>query len=545
MLPGFKMLATHINNNDIILIQVDSDVDGYTSAAKLSNYLYHLFPSFVVNKIIYRFHDGKQHGIIADQIPNNVKLVIAPDSSSNDYEEHKKLRDRGIDVLVIDHHEAEKVSEDACVINNQLCDYPTKSLSGVGMVYKFCQFMDSILDTDYADDGLDLVALGMIADMMDLRDFETKHLIHKGLKNIHNPFFSYMIEKNAYSLKNEITPVGVAFYIAPYVNATVRMGSPEEKRIMFESMLNFKAFNQIDSTKRGCKGQKESIVEQAVRNCTNIKSRQTKARDNSLETIERLIADNNLLKNKILIIPVPCHIYVEKNLTGLIANQLMSKYQKPVLLLNEIINEQPVISAGGNVIMNLTYSTWEGSARGYDKSSLTDFRKFCVDSGLIEYAEGHANAFGFGIRNSDLKDFIHYCNTVLGDFEFTPCYDVDFIFNADNFNGNDILEIAELKSLWGQGVAEPYIALTNVKVTKNNIILMSPDNKPTIKIKLANGVEVIKFKASQEEYQSLVSEGYFVLDIIGRCDSNTWGGRTTPQIIIEDYEITNAVAYYF
>ena len=539
------MLATHINNNDIILIQVDSDVDGYTSAAKLSNYLYHLFPSFVVNKIIYRFHDGKQHGIIADQIPNNVKLVIAPDSSSNDYEEHKKLRDRGIDVLVIDHHEAEKVSEDACVINNQLCDYPTKSLSGVGMVYKFCQFMDSILDTDYADDGLDLVALGMIADMMDLRDFETKHLIHKGLKNIHNPFFSYMIEKNAYSLKNEITPVGVAFYIAPYVNATVRMGSPEEKRIMFESMLNFKAFNQIDSTKRGCKGQKESIVEQAVRNCTNIKSRQTKARDNSLETIERLIADNNLLKNKILIIPVPCHIYVEKNLTGLIANQLMSKYQKPVLLLNEIINEQPVISAGGNVIMNLTYSTWEGSARGYDKSSLTDFRKFCVDSGLIEYAEGHANAFGFGIRNSDLKDFIHYCNTVLGDFEFTPCYDVDFIFNADNFNGNDILEIAELKSLWGQGVAEPYIALTNVKVTKNNIILMSPDNKPTIKIKLANGVEVIKFKASQEEYQSLVSEGYFVLDIIGRCDSNTWGGRTTPQIIIEDYEITNAVAYYF
>ena len=538
------MLATHINNNDIILIQVDSDVDGYTSAAKLSNYLYHLFPAFVVNKIIYRFHDGKQHGIIADQIPNNVKLVIAPDSSSNDYEEHKKLRDRGIDVLVIDHHEAEKVSEDACVINNQLCDYPTKSLSGVGMVYKFCQFMDSILDTDYADDGLDLVALGMIADMMDLRDFETKHLIHKGLKNIHNPFFSYMIEKNAYSLKDEITPVGVAFYIAPYVNATVRMGSPEEKRIMFESMLNFKAFDQIDSTKRGCKGQKESVVEQAVRNCTNIKSRQTKARDNSLETIERLIVDNNLLKNKILIIPVPCHIYVEKNLTGLIANQLMSKYQKPVLLLNEVINEQSVISTDGN-ITNLIYSTWEGSARGYDKSSLTDFRKFCVDSGLIEYAEGHANAFGFGIRNSDLKDFIHYCNTALGDFEFTPCYNVDFIFSADNFNGNDILEIAELKSLWGQGVTEPYIALTNVKVTKNNIMLMSPDNKPTIKIKLANGVEVIKFKASQEEYQSLVSEGYFVLDIIGRCDSNTWGGRTTSQIIVEDYEITNAVAYYF
>ena len=63
-----------------------------------------------------------------------------------------------------------------------------------------------------------------------------------------------MIERNAYSLKDEITPIGVAFYIAPYVNATVRMGSPEEKRLMFESMLTYKAFEQIDSTKRGCKG---------------------------------------------------------------------------------------------------------------------------------------------------------------------------------------------------------------------------------------------------------------------------------------------------
>ena len=54
--------------------------------------------------------------------------------------------------MVIDHHEAEKISEFACVINNQLCDYPTKSLSGVGMVYKFCSYIDEMLTK--------LVALG-------------------------------------------------------------------------------------------------------------------------------------------------------------------------------------------------------------------------------------------------------------------------------------------------------------------------------------------------------------------------------------------------
>ena len=282
-----------------------------------------------------------------------------------------------------------------------------------------------------------------------------------------------------------------------------------------------------------------------MRNCTNIKNKQTKARDNSLATIKKIIDDNELLRNKILIVPIPKSIYVEKNLTGLIANQLMSEYHKPVLLLNEVIKEEVAISPRGTPIISFTYGTWEGSARGYDKSALTDFRKFCIDSGCIDYAEGHANAFGFGIHASKLQEFINYCNETLKDFEFTPCYNVDFIFNADNFNGKDILEIAGLKHLWGQGVDEPYIALTNVRVSKGNIMLMSPDKSPTIKIKLPNGTELIKFKSSQKEYESLTSEGYLVLDIVGRCESNTWGGRTTPQILIDDYEITDAIKYYF
>lgn len=539
------MLVQHIYNNDVILIWVDSDCDGYTSAAELTNYLHYFCPNFVENNILFMFHPGKEHGIIADKIPPEVKLVIAPDSSSNDYEEHKKLAERGIDVLVIDHHEAEKISEYACVINNQLCDYPTKSLSGVGMVYKFCQYIDSIMETDYADEGLDLVALGMIADMMDLRDFETKHLINIGLEQIKNPFFSAMVEKNAYSLQGEITPVGVAFYIAPYVNATIRMGSAEEKRLMFESMLNYKAYTQIPSTKRGCKGQMESLVEQATRNCTNIKNRQTKARDNTLETVESLIQKFNLLNNKILIIPVPQSVYIEKNLTGLIANQLMAKYQRPVLLLNETEYEMEVFDIFGKLETVLTCKAWEGSARGYDKSALTDFRKFCLDSNCITYAEGHANAFGFGVSDNKISEFINYCNTELKDFVFEPCYHVDFIFQADNFNGDDIIEIAGLKSLWGQGVEEPYIALTEIKVSKNNIVLMSADKNPTLKITLPNGTSLIKFKSSQEEFDKLATDGLLKLDVVGRCERNIWNGKVNPQIIIEDYDITNTVRYYF
>ena len=250
MNEGAKMLIKHISQNDKVLIQIDSDCDGYTSAATLINYLNCLFPGFVQNNISYRIHTGKQHGIILDTIPEDVKLVIAPDSSSNDYEVHSQLAQRGTDVLVIDHHEADMISENACIINNQLCDYPTKSLSGVGMVYKFCSYIDELLNIDYADQFLDLVALGMVADMMDLRDYETRHLITRGLDSVRNPYFKGMVDKQAFSLKGEPTPFGVAFYIAPYVNATIRMGTQEEKLMLFESMLDYRGYELIPSTKK-------------------------------------------------------------------------------------------------------------------------------------------------------------------------------------------------------------------------------------------------------------------------------------------------------
>ena len=78
---GVKVLIKHISQGDKILVQIDSDCDGYTSAAALINYLNRLFPGFVQTNIYYRIHTGKQHGILLETIPEDVKLVIAPDSS--------------------------------------------------------------------------------------------------------------------------------------------------------------------------------------------------------------------------------------------------------------------------------------------------------------------------------------------------------------------------------------------------------------------------------------------------------------------------------
>ena len=529
---GAKMLIKHISQNDKVLIQIDSDCDGYTSAALLMNYLYCLFPSFVNNNISYRVHMGKQHGIIPDTIPEDVKLVIAPDSSSNDYEAHEYLNLSGVDVLVIDHHEADHISEYACIINNQLCDYPTKSLSGVAMVWKFCCYIDMLLKTDHAQKFLDLVALGLVADMMDVRDFETRRLIDKGLQQIRNPYFRGAIDKDQFHFTNEITPIGVAFYIAPLINATTRVGTQEEKLMLFESMLDFRGYELVPSTKRGCKGQAETRVEQACRNCTNIKSRQTKIRDNSLEKIEQIIVNQNLLSNKILIVQLD-DLITDRNLTGLIANQLMSEYQRPVLILNKIENEDGTI-------------TWEGSGRGYDKSRLKDFRGFLENNKYVMYAEGHANAFGIGIRDEDISAFITSTNSALDGFDFTPIYNVDFIYKSDELTPEEVIDIAGMKSLWGQGVEEAEIAVEGIKVHKDNIRILSPDKNPTLKIMLPNGINFMKFRSSEEEYNKLYSElGYVTINIVGECERNIWNNKISPQVMIKDYEIVDRANYYF
>ena len=467
-------------------------------------------------------------------MPEDVKLVIAPDSSSNEFEIHKSLHERGIDVLVIDHHNTSHFSEYACVINNQLCDYPTKSLSGVGMVYKFCCYLDELLQVNYAEQYLDLVALGIIADVMDLRDFETRYLVDKGCANIRNPFLKGMVAKQDYSLKGKVTPHGAAFYIVPGLNAITRVGTLEERQMLFESMLEFRAYEQVPSTKRGCKGQMETRVEQACRNCTNVRNRQTKQRDASLEIIRRLIEENNLLENQVLAVKLEGKNECNRDITGLIANIVMGQYQHPVLILNRTVQTDD----SGN-----SYVTWDGSGRNANGTDLTNFQEFLNESGYFEFAEGHDNAFGVSIRDENFDAFIEWSNEKLKGIDFTPKYKPDIIYFSNMVHGSEILKLADLGHIWGQGVEEPVVVITDVKVDKSNLNLFGS----TLKITLPSdeGISLVKFRSSNEEYESLYSElGCVTINVVGKCSRNS-GWDDKPQIIIDDYEIVGRTAYYF
>jgi single-stranded-DNA-specific exonuclease len=526
-----ELLLKHLKRNSKIFIQVDSDCDGYTSSSILLNWLY-AFDKNIYQNIEFRIHTGKQHGLLEETIQylkdNDFNLVIIPDAGSNQTDIHKLLLEINVDCIILDHHESDSLTSSAIIVNPQLDSYPNKNLSGAGVVYKFCKVLDDKQGVNYADKFLDLVALGMIADMMDTTELETRRLILTGLNNINNGFFKALIEKQAYSMKNEATPTTIGFYIAPLINAVVRAGTEEEKSLIFNALLDSNAGIKIKSTKRGAKeNDTEYIIENACRLISNIKSRQNKLRDASVEAIEAKIESDGLNLNKIIVIIN--ERLEDKNLSGLIANKLLGKYRKPIFILKE--TEEGLL---------------QGSARGYEKSELQDFKSFVNGSQLCEYAEGHANAFGVGIKKDNLADFIIFSNEALKDISFDNRYLVDYICDINYLRESDVEQIFSLRNLWGRKFEEPLFCIKNIKLKAEDITLLSANKNPTLKISYKN-FSFLKFGFSQDEYQKLLphGEGRTHIEVVGRFQLNEWNGNYYPQILIEDYNKIEEIKYYF
>lgn len=519
-------VAKALVNQKKIYIQVDSDCDGYTSAAALINYLYSIAPSTVLNNVSWGIHSDKSHGIDLDLVTsNNYDLIIVPDASSNENGIHKSLAKHNIDIVVLDHHQAEYDDDDpAIIVNNQMSEfYENKALCGAGIVYQFCRAFDDIFNLSYSDNILDLVAIGNIGDMMDLRNPETRRVINKGLANIQNKFLLQLIEKQSFMMKNQLTPFTISFYIVPLINAITRVGEDNDKQILFQALLDGYAKKLTPSTKRGHKiGEEETIVSQAIRTCSNVKSRQEKDKENIIKQLQPIV-DKSLKNNlPILFIESP---ECTGGLTGLLANYYMALYKLPCLVLWK--NEE------GN---------WQGSARGFEIEGVKDWRAYIANSGFANLAEGHPMAFGVEFTAQNLERFKTSLRLSFENIKIEPSYDVDFIWSGFDDFDQYILDIADYSTLWGQGVREPYVVLQNVPITKKQYMRMK-NNALRLDIK-KHLTTCVKFKAEEacNLFESLLINDDITIyvDIIGTCHVNEYNGNITPQLFIEDFNILSA-----
>lgn len=149
----------------------------------------------------------------------------------------------------------------------------------------------------------------------------------------------------------------------------------------------------------------------------------------------------------------------------------------------------------------------------------------------------HANAAGLSIHESNLEDLLNYANTHISDDGLSNVYFVDYIFNENENIGSLLLTIADHPELWGNDIEEPTVVIENIPYYREQVMVMG-EGKDSAKFS-HNGIEFVKFK-NLDFIQELLAPERGRITVYGKIKKNSWAGRTTPQVLIEDYEIEDA-----
>ena len=523
-----------------IVILVDCDADGFTSAAMIYRY------TKMVNKtskLTYLLHTGKQHGLSSDiLIPPDVDLLIIPDAGSNDIEQCELLNRMGIKIIILDHHLSDKSNPYAVVVNNQFSqNYNNKELSGAGVVYQFLRAVDEVEWNDYADTLLDLCAIGNIADVMDMRSFETRYLVNKGLGQIVNDGLKGLIDKKSFDIGGRLNVHAIEFFISPLINAVSRFGTQEDKDILFKALIGDNSDTYMCKVKNKETGKfeeaEEDVYAHAARLATNAKARQDKAVKSLMPVVCEWIENHKADDTNIIFAKLPKD--AEPELSGLLAIRLANKYHKPTLVLRKNEDDDEVF--------------FTGSGRNYDNSPLDSLRDLLLQTKCFDFVEGHDNAFGFKIQPDKVKEAITICNELTKsiDFSLIKC---DFDLSGNELDLRFIRDVDSLQDLLGAGLKEPIVHLHDVVLyasqgeiigkdqttwrftTDDDIVFIKFLNKPEDAV-LAKQRKWCNDRETTDEFIYDRDIEYVFKDIICKVGINTFNNICTPQVQIMSYEI--------
>lgn len=524
-----ELFMNHFNKKNKIEILVDEDPDGFCSAAMMYLYIKQMDNKYPVNYILHT--RAKSHGLDDDvTVSEDTKLLIIPDAGTNDTLQCKELVGRGIDILILDHHESEEDNPHALIVNNQMSvDYLNKDFCGAGIVYKFLQALDTETWNEFADDYLDLCALANISDVMDMRSFETRYITNIGLLNIENKCLQALIKAQDYSMNGKVNIHNIQWYITPVLNGMIRIGSNDEKELLFRAFIEQDEY--FEYKKRATKDKpaetiQESIYDRAARLCKNAKSRQDKMKEKGVKAISEIVDE---LPNDDKVIMVDVTEVLDSGLTGVVAIKIAEQYNKPCILLKQHYDKKKKKSVFG------------GSARNIDYSPIDSFKDIINSTGIIN-GKGHANAFGIvDLPIDDKKKAIDEINTILKDTEYDSTYRVDFILDINHVTIPLILKLSEFEDIICQGIDEPMVAIENISLTRDCFEVFGK-KEDTISF-VIDDIKYIQFKCKEgNQLYDFIQDAWSDKDsitftIVGKPSINEYNGIRTPQVIIEDVAV--------
>ena len=417
-----------IKNGEQILIWGDFDVDGQTSTSLLVAGLRDLGAK-VAYHVPDRFKEG--HGIhlptFSQLLDGGIDLVITCDTGISAHESVHHAMNRGIDVVITDHHSLPETLPHAYAAINPMRlaeGHPLRELPGVGTAYKLIQALYGAQSSDHL---LDLVAMGIVADVMVQID-DTRYLLQKGLDVLRNnprPGLKAMMERAEIN-PQDLTETDIGFSLAPRLNALGRLANAnpavellttDDSAIITERVNELEGLNQ---KRKYLTKQVYAAAQQQIRN------------------------DDSLLRYAALVISGEAW---HTGVVGIVASRLVEDYNCPVIVLSE--NEDKL----------------HGSARSVAGVNIVE--AIGSQSNLLTNFGGHNMAAGLGLKAENLYDFRRglsgFVRAIPGHDEIEPELAIDAYVDFSEIDLNFADDIARLAP-FGNGNPPLTLATKNVHV---------------------------------------------------------------------------------
>ncbi|MDP8260562.1 MAG: single-stranded-DNA-specific exonuclease RecJ [Candidatus Gygaella obscura] len=494
MEKAVERIKKAIGASENMLIFSDYDVDGITSCAVLKRALltmsariFHYFPHRIKEGY------GLNKNIVKFCLARNITLLIALDCGTSDRKIINILSEKGIDVIVVDHHlpVEESIAHPFCLINPKISTsiYKFKDLAAVGLSFKLAQ----ALTGKQLWDDLDLVCLGTVADVVPLLG-ENRIIVKEGLSRLQcTQKLGLQALIKVSSIKTDsIAPFHIGFILAPRLNAAGRIDSAE---IAFMLLMS----QSYDEAVRYA-----TLLNQHNRKRQNIESDVYKQ---AVESIER---NFDFDKDRVIVLHQKgWHLGV----TGIVASKIADRYYRPT------------------IIISFENGLGRGSARSIDSFHILDSLKKC--SKLLKDFGGHRRAAGLSIEESKINLFNQEINSfarkVITEFDLCRNIEIDSHLDFDSIDENLLKELKWLAP-FGEGNPEPKFCTRSLCLKASPRVLA----KETLKLWLTDNIKVLPaIGFGMSSFLSTVKNAKQI-DLIYGISKDTWQGQDSIILKIKD-----------
>ena len=488
-------------NNEKITIYGDYDVDGITSIAILYKYLKNMgleVGFYVPDRMVEGYGVNKD---ALDKIKaDGTAVIITVDTGITAIEEADYAKSIGIDFIITDHHECKESIPDVYAAidpKRKDCEYPFKSLAGVGVVFKLIQALDSSEPIEnLMDEYADLMCLGTVADISPLID-ENRVIVTEGLKRFKttkNIGLKALIDVSTNG--KAITTSTIGYTIAPRINASGRLGCASTSVELFLTEDEEEAAKLADSL------------------CHENTLRQQTEQKKFKEALEYIEQHPGIKDDDILVIP---HENWHHGIVGIVSSKITEKYYKP------------------SILFAVDGDSAKGSGRSIAGFNLFGALENC--SGLLEKFGGHELAAGLTIKAENIEDFRkkinEYAKGRIEDMTLVPTISLDAQIKVPYITIDTVHDINKLQP-FGVNNPTPSFSVRNIKIHRISVMSEGKHLRMTL-YKDGKYLDTVGF--GMGDYYSMFREGDYI-DVAFALDINDYKGFQNVQLILKDMRKT-------